>query len=1027
MSEHSITEKILTQYLTTPGSPAQGIVEFRDTGDISHIDALPESLYLSVCRKITHAACDEWETTATSIAVIQSVVRRIVKTNGYKVDNLAYELANYLVAFANMDDDLQVKLVNYVKEQNGDDVDIAVFWAIGCTYNRHSFFRQSAVRPRFSHWSQFDKFKANSDVKAQNVFEEIILEFNDTDVLRFMHSYKGVAKHEWILYWGIGSYQAIIARDQPEVFKEYLTSVKGAEGSVDWRYIVGSTDQFDKECLEACEALNDIESLVILDYFRDGIYKDWLISLLEKQACDTTFHALDYLALQAPELMVKKLAQCMQSEDFDGLGSVVKEFHFSTAAKLWDQGGKQVFERFSYESIYNEQSNYRNNNNKVIIEGAIASAMNNAGIAGWINDVFASDPANRTSYYRAWEEIAQKHPSVLEPQLWVLLKSKRKSSRKLAIDGLIHPSINNPVTNAIEQLSDKLSDVRLGAIELLTAIGTDDAGVALQAALKQKQSAKIRKELEKSLSVLGVVTENDVHDGTATGQSERSLSEVIVKIDQAKTAQLPKSAKWLDLASLPTLETTEGNALPENAMLHLISWQAKHKPIGVADENRALVSYIDRNKSGDFAIAIFNQWFASSQQASDRWVLALAGTLGDIRILPLLSDPIQQWAEASRHKLAEYAAQAVALVPADESLMILDSLANRYRSRYRNIGKACNAALEQAAQVQGVSMDELADMIVPTLDFNSDYQRKLPDTEIVTVLQPDFKLTFFNPSSESETKSPPKSLPSSAVEEIKTLRKLIRETIKGQTMRLEQALVRQRAWPRKRWQELFEVNPFLQSYAARLVWCTLDAKGATQKVFRRYSNGLLANATGDVIELDDKDAHIVMVHPLNLDKAGINAWLEHFSRLKIKPPFPQLERPVATLDKKLSNRKTIGITDQHKMPNGTFRSRAERLGWVRGSVVDAGGITSYIKHFPGAQVTVFLMIEFMYIGQDPMEPVELNHTLFVKGDTVKVGSYIYDEPQDSDDPRVLSFADVPPVVYSETITDLNTITAESKE
>jgi len=161
---------------------------------------------------------------------------------------------------------------------------------------------------------------------------------------------------------------------------------------------------------------------------------------------------------------------------------------------------------------------------------------------------------------------------------------------------------------------------------------------------------------------------------------------------------------------------------------------------------------------------------------------------------PTLSDPIAGWAQASRHKLAEYAAQAIALVPADESLMLLDLLANRYRSKFKNIGKACKTALEQAAAAQNISLDELADMIVPTLEFNTEYQRSLPDTDIQLVLQPDFKLSYLNPETDKETRSVPKTLPDSAKAEIKTLRTLIRQTIKGQTARLELDLVRQRSW-----------------------------------------------------------------------------------------------------------------------------------------------------------------------------------------------------------------------------------------
>jgi len=194
-------------------------------------------------------------------------------------------------------------------------------------------------------------------------------------------------------------------------------------------------------------------------------------------------------------------------------------------------------------------------------------------------------------------------------------------------------------------------------------------------------------------------------------------------------------------------------------------------------------------------------------------------------------------------------------------------------------------------------------------------------------------------------------------------------------------------------------------------------------LFRRYPNGLLADASGDLIELDDSDNKVVMLHPLNLDEGGIVEWRAHLERMKVTPPFAQLERPVERLDAKHANRKQIALTDGHHMANGTFRSRAEKRGWTRGSVVDAGGITSYYKTYPGALISVFLMVDEHYIGQDPADSLLLRHGLFVKAESIVIGSYIYDEPKNTDDERVIAFGDVPQVVYSESITDLQAIVA----
>ena len=205
----------------------------------------------------------------------------------------------------------------------------------------------------------------------------------------------------------------------------------------------------------------------------------------------------------------------------------------------------------------------------------------------------------------------------------------------------------------------------------------------------------------------------------------------------------------------------------------------------------------------------------------------------------------------------------------------------------------------------------------------------------------------------------------------------------------------------------------------------MNNKHETTKLFRRYPNGLLADAAGNLIELEPSDTHVVMVHPLNMNKTSVEEWLLHLKRMKIKPPFTQLERTVETLEFKQANRKRVAFPDGHRMACGTFRSRSEKRGWSRGSVVDGGGINSYYKVYPGALVSIFLMVKDTYIGQDPAESLCLGSAMFVKADSVNVGNDVYDEPIDTDDPRVIAFGDVPAVVYSESMSDLKAIIASA--
>lgn len=489
-----------------------------------------------------------------------------------------------------------------------------------------------------------------------------------------------------------------------------------------------------------------------------------------------------------------------------------------------------------------------------------------------------------------------------------------------------------------------------------------------------------------------------------------------------KRLRLPKIT-WCDPDGLPPVLSTDGGELSKYAVRSLIALQSKQKEISGVPEARPVFEEVDRGKCA-FANALVEGFLNSDQPASDRWALTLGGKLGDNRVITLLLPRINDWCENSRHKLAEYAAQAISLLPGNEPLMVLDMLANRYRSKFKNVGKACAEAFNAAATARGITADELGDLVVPDFGFDAEGARRFDwqGGGVSARLGMDFKLTWLDPDSEKKWKSLPASAPDDIKTEVKTLTKLLRDAVKGQSAGLEMTLVRQRRWSVARWGELFEKHPLLQSYAGSLVWGIYEGSGTLLRTFRRYPNEILADASGAMEEFTESDAVIGMIHPLELQPAMLDAWRAHFARFRLKQPFPQLDRPVELCDPLHGNRTEISLTKEKQPTAGTFRSRAEKRGWSRGAAVDAGGITSYYKVYPGAGIEVSLPTEDFWIGCDPMDPIRLGSACFVKADSVERGSYIYDEAE-SDDPRVLGFDQVPAVVWSETISDLKAIIA----
>jgi hypothetical protein len=238
-------------------------------------------------------------------------------------------------------------------------------------------------------------------------------------------------------------------------------------------------------------------------------------------------------------------------------------------------------------------------------------------------------------------------------------------------------------------------------------------------------------------------------------------------------------------------------------------------------------------------------------------------------------------------------------------------------------------------------------------------------------------------------------------------------------------MVRQFHWPVPRWRELFLGHPVLfVPFATRLVWGRYDDSGALRGTFRAMEDRTLTDAADEPYDLPDTGS-VGIIHPLELDDERLGAWRTHLADYEVESPFPQLERPVVRVS---DERRDVQISPElsgTSLNAMTFRGRAEKLGWTRGSVTDGGGIDSYRKVFPGAGVEAFLGLEGMYIGIGMEDSIQLQDFYFVKGGTVRVGSYVYDNPDNESDSRLIPFGAVPLVVYSEVMGDLKRIAGQS--
>lgn len=596
--------------------------------------------------------------------------------------------------------------------------------------------------------------------------------------------------------------------------------------------------------------------------------------------------------------------------------------------------------------------------------------------------------------------------------LWPLLAHKSRPVRSATARVLATLGFDAAAARALPLLAHKKADAREAAVLLLGMIGGGDAMSALKQRLDTEEHDSIRDAILLALE---------------RGGSAASLTPQEQQARIAKTLEKSKAppAAWLHPESL-VLKRRDGRPLSADEILYLLIRQSRCKEMRADLEARPLYATLDRAGCADAALALLHAFLASPQDAGERWVLAFAALTGDDRIIPVLRKAIIDWPDENRGKLAEYAAQALALLGTDPALMVVDSLAIRFRSKNKNIGQAATAAFAAAAEARGVSVEELGDLVVPWLGFEPGKVRFVETAKGSAEMRisADFKLEFRDPKTGKISAKPPAGSPAEFQAELKTLNVTLKEALKAQVLRLETLLVRQYHWPVETWRDLYLYHPLLRPFSQRLIWGWRDAAGVLRSTFRALEDGSLTDVADTAVNLP-ADGSVNQVHPLDLDDATRAAWIAHLADYDVAPPFPQLDRPVVRVGANEAATKFGKSVHGTSLNAMTFRSRSEKLGWVRGSVCDAGGVGAYRKVYSGAGVEAFLHLDGMYVGTSCDDSIMLEEVFFVKAGSVEVGSYVYDQPANESDPRLLAFSEVPPVPFSETMGDLAKISGKT--
>ncbi len=477
--------------------------------------------------------------------------------------------------------------------------------------------------------------------------------------------------------------------------------------------------------------------------------------------------------------------------------------------------------------------------------------------------------------------------------------------------------------------------------------------------------------------------------------------------------------EWISVSTFPEVMYEDGKVISKDVLIYLIS---KYSLENIVEKNLAAERVIEKCNKQDLdtmGLEILSNWVSDGADTKKKWILSLISAVGGFNVVNALKDQIDIWSKSARGAIACEAIKALALNGSDEALMILDTISRKFK--HKQIKKAAGEAFISAAKMLKLTEEDLADKIIPDLDFNIRGERVFDygSRSFTVTLGVDFSLKI-----EDNNGKTMKNLPKpgkaddelrskEALSEFKAVKKQIKTVVSTQTLRLEMALSSNRLWSKKAWEKLFVRNPIMHNFSLGLVWGVYE-DGKLKDTFRYMEDGSFNTKDEEEYELLE-EVHIGLVHPLEMDNYTLEGWKQQFEDYEIVQPFPQLQRKIYSITEEEKKMKVIERFAGTKINGLSLVGKLTKMGWYRGSVQDGGCYYQFYKE--DEKVGVGAELEFNYLGVGyENEETTIYELIFYKAGTVERGSYVYDEVTEE---NTILPSKVPERFFSEILYDVD--------
>lgn len=652
-------------------------------------------------------------------------------------------------------------------------------------------------------------------------------------------------------------------------------------------------------------------------------------------------------------------------------------------------------------------------------------------------------------------------PSRWLPRVMEIALGEGKTHRPAAQHALSKlPDIGRRV---IESLGHTKSEVRIEAANWLAELGYAPAVEALTQALEKESRETVRAAFLTALEALGVDISPRLAPAILLAEAKKGLK-----------AKLPAGLAWFPFDAVPACRWTNGDAVETEIVRWWVVLAYKLKEPGGNALLTRYVGLLDTASRQALGAMVLRQFIAQDTRrppledgiayaqahAPQRWQ-------GNQQRYQNARPEHKQYYEADynktqeqvfeeckREKMSEYLGSAVgekgilalaAFAPAHEAVTLLRqymrdhyqrraqleamleataagndpiviqlllSLSRRYRTA--SVQEKARVLVQEIAQRNGWSQEQLADRTIPTagLDDTGTLTLQYGERVFTVVLDAAMKTELRNPDGKVVKTLPEprqnddETLIKEAKSQLSTHKKELKQVIELQTARLFEAMCAGRAWPQAEWREYLQRHPVAGRLIQRLVWLEVDAAGAVRTSLRPTEDGSLIDIHDDEVELAP-DSLLRLAHASLVDADTATAWVRHFKDYKLTPLFPQMARQSPTLAlKDDAGREVADIRDRLGWVSDTFTLRGAfaKLGYQRAQAEDGGFFYQYTKDFSSVGVQVVMEFSGNTLPEENV-PAALK-TLSFENTTARNWN-----------DRALPLAKVPPVLLAEAYAD----------